>query len=121
MIHGRVERLQALVGTVIRVPGKADLEIEFVVDTGFEGGLTLPAAAITALGLPYLQDLDATLADDSKVRVDLHIATIVLQGNVLDVPVLAMGKRPLLGAALLAGKELVVQFVDNGLVTVEDV
>jgi hypothetical protein len=32
-----------------------------------------------------------------------------------------MGHRPLLGTALLAGKELVAQFVNDGLVTVDDV
>jgi predicted aspartyl protease len=30
------------------------MEIEFVVDTGFEGALSLPIDAITALGLPFL-------------------------------------------------------------------
>ena len=35
------------------------------------------------------------------------------------VNVLATGERPLLGTALLKGNELVVQFEESGLVTIE--
>jgi predicted aspartyl protease len=65
--------------------------------------------------------MNANLADDTTVRTDVHVATIVWDGKEVDVVVLALGRRPLLGTALLAGKELVSQFIDSGLVTVDDV
>lgn len=121
MIHGHVTGLQALTNVIFRLPNQPDVEIEFVVDTGFEGALTLPPAAVSALGLPFFQEMDANLANDVSIRTDVHIATIVLDGQERDVLVLAMGRRPLFGTALLAGKELVAQFVENGLVTIDDV
>ena len=119
MIQGRVNSLQAQTNVIFRLPNQPDVEIEFVVDTGFEGALTLPPAAVSVLGLPFFQEMNANLANDVSVRTDVYIATIVLEGREMDVLVLAMGRRPLLGTALLAGKELVAQFVENGLVTID--
>lgn len=120
MITGNVTDLQACVGVVLRLPERPDIEIEFVVDTGFAGTLTLPASAVAALGLPFLQEMVANLADGTNVRADVHTATIVREGVEYEVAVLAMGTRPLLGTALLAGRELVAQFTENGLVTIDD-
>ena len=121
MITGIVVGLRALVGVTFRLPNQPDIVIECVVDTGFEGALALPAHAVAALGLPFYQGIFANLADNSDVSVDAYRATIVWKEQELDVAVLAMGRRPLVGTALLAGNELVAQFVDNGLVTVDDV
>lgn len=119
MITGRVENFHAFVPVVFRLPGRRDVTIEFVVDTGFVGFLTLPPAAVTTLGLPFLHDTAANLADDSEVQLSVHAATIVWQGVEQRVRVLATGKRPLLGMALLNDQELVVQCTDGGLVTVD--
>jgi len=120
MIQGQVTRLQAQVGVVFRLQNRPDIEIEFVVDTGFEGALTLPPAAVAALGLPFFQEMNANLANDISVRADVHVATIIREGQEIEVLVLSMGRRPLLGTALLAGKELVVQFIENGIVIIDD-
>jgi clan AA aspartic protease len=118
LIHGNVAGLQARVGVVFRLRNQPDLTIEFVVDTGFEGALTLPHRAVAALGLPFLEVRFANLADDSHAQVDIHQATIVWDGQEVDVAVLAMGTRPLLGTALLDGFNLSADFEDNGTVTV---
>lgn len=120
MISGIVEDMQARVNVVFRLPRRPDIEIEFVVDTGFAGALALPLAVVSTLNLPYLQEMVANLANDDNVKTDVHIGTIVWNGEELQVAVLAMGKHPLLGTSLLTGKELVTQFVENGLVTIED-
>lgn len=96
MITGRVEEFQALVGVTFRLPNKPDIEIEFVVDTGFEGAITMPLDAVLALGLPFLQEMNANLANNESVRADVHVATVVWDGKPMDVPVLAIGRRPLL-------------------------
>ena len=119
MIVGQVTDHHALLPVTIRPPGRPALTIEFVVDTGFVGFLTLPAGAVSALGLPYQFDTAANLADDSEVQMAVHRATIVWDGEERAVRVLATGKRPLLGMALLAGQELVVQCTDGGMVTVD--
>jgi clan AA aspartic protease len=114
---GRVESLHALLPITFRFSDKADIGIEFVVDTGYTGFLSLPAAGVAALELPFEYDLPANLADDSEVLVAVHSAIIVWNGVEQTVRVLALGKRPLLGTALLDGNELVVQFAEYGLVT----
>jgi predicted aspartyl protease len=38
VIHGTVVELQARINVLLRSPGRSDVEIECVVDTGFEGG-----------------------------------------------------------------------------------
>lgn len=73
------------------------------------------------MNLSYLYDYPSQLADGSMIAVPLYEATILWKGIEMDVRILAMGNRPLLGTALLDGQELVAQFVDNGLVTIEDV
>ena len=116
---GSVLNSHALISLPLCHPNQPVMEIEFVVDTGFIGFLALPPAAISALGLPYLQDIVATLADGSEIQVAVHLATIRWHGEEHDVQVLATSKRPLLGTALLGGSELVAQFVDGGLVSID--
>jgi clan AA aspartic protease len=117
VILGNVVGLQVQVGVIFRLPNRPDLEIEFVVDTGFAGALTLPPAAVAALGLPFREDISANLADDTYAIVAVHRATILWDGRDITVAVLAMGKRPLLGTALLDGFNLNADFADNGAVT----
>lgn len=119
MIVGQVTNSHALLPVTLRFANLPDLTIEFVVDTGFAGFLTLPPAAVAALGLPYQFDTPANLADDSEVQLAVYSATVVWDGPERIVRVLATGKRPLLGMALLAGQELVVQCTDGGTVTVD--
>lgn len=118
MIEGRVSGLQARVDVIFRLTGQPDLQIECVIDTGFEGALTLPPAAVAALGLPYLTELTANLADNTSIRTDVHLATIVWDGVEREVAVLALGERPLLGTALLDGYRLEVTFTDGGAVQI---
>ena len=120
MIQGSAAALQARIGVIFRIAGQPDIEIECVVDTGFEGALTLPPAAIAALRLPYLTDLAANLADDSSIRTAVYVATIVWNGAEASVAVLAMGRRPLIGTALLEGQHLGIDFADGGAVTIDD-
>ncbi len=120
MITGTVLDSRILVGVTFRLPAQPDFVIECVLDTGFEGALALPEEAVAALGLFFYQGIYANLADNSDVSVDAYRATIVWKEQELNVAVLAMGRRPLLGTALLVGKELVAQFVDDGLVTIDE-
>lgn len=119
MITGRIRQLHALLPITFRLANQPDFAVEFVVDTGFTGFLTLPPAAVAALHLPYLEDTLANLATDEQVGLPVHAATIVWDGVERDVRVLAMGRRPLLGTALLDGRELVAQFWDSGLVSLD--
>jgi clan AA aspartic protease len=116
---GNVANLHLLLMVPLQLPSQPDLALEFVIDTGFTGFLALPPAAVAALGLPLLHSIVADLADGSTIRLAVHEATILWNGAQHQVRVLATGQRPLLGTALLDGYELIAQFTDGGLVTVE--
>lgn len=120
MMQGYVQNRHALLPVTFRLPGRPDLVIEFVVDTGFTGELTLSLQAVAALQLFYATEQPSRLADDSKILIPVYFATIVWKGIEQQVSVLATGRRPLLGTSLLDGSELVSQFVENGLVIVDD-
>ena len=120
MITGNVIDLHALIKITFRLTDGSYREIEFVVDTGFTGFLTLPPQEIAALGLSFAYRTRAYLADHSEVRLPVHIGAIIWDGKELDVRVLATGQRPLLGTALLKGYELRAQFADMGLVSAEE-
>lgn len=102
-----------------RLAGQPDVTIEFVIDTGFVGELTLPLPAVTALNLPFLRRITANLADDTTIHVSTHTASIIWNGEERLVQVLATGRRPLLGTLFLGGGELNAQFQDDGPVKIK--
>lgn len=117
---GRVEFLHALLPVAFRLEDQSEQTIEFVIDTGFTGELSLPLFVVNSLGLSYIEDISANLADDQTVRIPIYEAVILWNGVERDVRILATGRRPLLGTALLEGYEFVAQFAEGGLVTVEE-
>lgn len=93
--------------------------IEFVIDTGFTDHLCLPPEAVTLLRLPFLYNLPVNLADNSSVSLAVHQATVFWDGVEWDVRVFATVRMPLIGTALLNEQELVIQFTEGGLVTID--
>ncbi len=67
-----------------------------------------------------MYNLPVNLADNSSVFLAVHQATIFWHGMEQDVRVLATGRRPLIGTALLNEQERVIQFTEGGLVTIEE-
>ena len=118
MINGQVSNLQAVVSVIIHVPHQPELALDFVVDTGFTGYLMLPLPAVSVLNQPFLEDVRANLADDQEVLLPVFGATIDWNGKARNVRVLAGGRRPLLGTALLSGQHLAVDFDEGGRVTI---
>ena len=60
------------------------------------------------------------LADNSEVILPVHKAIILWNGEEREIRVFATGRRPLVGTALLDEHELVVQFTEGGLVTIDE-
>jgi clan AA aspartic protease len=57
---------EAKINLIVRGPKQQEQEIEGVVDTGFDGWLTLPATIISSLTLPFRRRGRAVLADGSE-------------------------------------------------------
>jgi clan AA aspartic protease len=120
VISGIVTDRQATVALTLLLPNGSRIPIEFVIDTGFTGELCLPMEAVSLMGLTFRHDTQANLADNSEVLLALHEATILWDGAEREVLVIATGRRPLLGTALLDEQELVIQFTEGGLVTIDE-
>ncbi len=119
MINGIVFGRQPQIKVVLRTVDYPDLEIGCVIDTGFEGALTLPMLVVEKLKLPYVARINVNLANDENFVTSVHRATIIWDDAELDVPVLAMGRRPLVGTLLLATYNLNIDFYDGGIVSID--
>jgi clan AA aspartic protease len=109
---------QAIVRLTVRGPLGQEQEIEAIVDTGFNGSLTLPAALVATLGLPFRRRGRALLADGSESLFDVYEAIVVWDGKPHRVPIDAADLHPLIGMGLLYGYEITIQAVDGGDVTI---
>lgn len=120
MMRGTTIRRQATLLVTLYLPGQPDFALDFVVDTGFSEFLTLPIAAVAAMGLPLVLRRTVSLADGSIITVAIHSLTILWNGVQEQVNVLATGRRPLIGTMLLDEQELRVRFHEGDLVSVQD-
>ena len=102
------------------VRGTADeTEVEFVVDTAFEGEITLPPAIIQRLGSAYLGSDLRRLADGSFTPCGTYRLLLQWEDDWREVEVLALENRPLLGTALLEGNHIDIEATENGEVLIE--
>ena len=101
---------------LLRVPvaetaGGPRTEVEAWVDTAFVGGLTLPRALATGLGLAVGSSVDAVLADGSRVALVGHDCFLDWFGGTYRTEAVATDAAyPLLGTQLLAGRRLVIDY-----------
>lgn len=90
-----------------------------VIDTGFNGFLTLPSEIINNLKLPWNASDIVTLGDGSETLFDLYAATIVWDGQYREIDVAESETEPLIGMALLYGYKLQIETIKGGLVRVD--
>ena len=95
--------------------------IEFVVDTGFTGILTLPQNVIQRLGLTYDGRRNAFLANGDPVTLNGWRGTILWHGRRSGVVVLQADGEPLLGMRLLHGHRVSLDVLEGGEVTIDEI
>jgi clan AA aspartic protease len=120
MIAGTVtaER-EARLRLEIIVPGQTERAVEVVLDTGFNGYLTLPSSAIDELQLRTVGARLVTLGDGSTTVLYIFRARVRWHEGERGVLVLQSDGVPLLGMALLYGSRVILDVVDNGNVVVD--
>lgn len=119
MIAGAISRHRAYVNLSVRSPSGQQAEVEFVLDTGFNGVITLPRAACVALGLPYVRPQPAGVAGGNRIMLEVYECYLLWDGAERDVELLAMDGPPLIGMTLLDGSDVHLQVTEGGLVTIE--
>ena len=120
MIEGRVNaNLEAIVVLPIRGADGLYREIEFVIDTGYTGSMTFPSAAGRELGLEPQGKIQAFLADGSPTQYDFYDVEVIWDGETKPVRAGALDSDPTIGAAILYGHDLTIQFRQGGRVLIQ--
>jgi clan AA aspartic protease len=94
-------------------------EIEAVVDTGFNGSLTLPLDVVDRLSLPIQAETKVTLAEGTETSLKVVETTLLWEGAPRIVAALEAQGSPLIRMSLLYGYRLTMEVVDGGSVRIE--
>ena len=120
MIYGVINfRREATLPLVVGNGSGQRERVETVIDTGFDGFLSLPSAIILRLGLPWTISNPATLGDGSETVFDFYAGTVIWDGQYRTVDIAEAETEPLLGMAMLYGYRLQIDAVEGGSVKIE--
>jgi clan AA aspartic protease len=85
-----------------------------IVDTGFNGWLSLPPDLIAQLNLKWKRRGRAILGDGSECVFNIYEAVLIWDGNFLTIPIDEADSEPLVGMSLMEGYQLMVQVLEGG-------
>ena len=94
--------------------------VEFVVDTGFDGFLALPAELIQRLGLEPYSSSEVTFGNGQWELWNTWHCRIRWHDQPRDIVALESRGEVLLGMALLEGSQLTIQARVDGAVVIEE-
>ncbi|MBA2447957.1 MAG: clan AA aspartic protease [Chloroflexi bacterium] len=120
MIGGVVNAYhEATIRLPVQAAGGQRREIETILDTGFNGSLTLPPDLIADLGLSWRTRGLVLLANGAQEPCDIYAATIIWDGKPRRILVEAADTDPLVGMGLLYRHDVRMQVVAGGAVMIE--
>ena len=93
--------------------------IEALLDSGFNGPVSLPADEVEKLGLPLMTEHAVTLADGSDVNVKVHVGHVRFANEWHRSAVLATGDVPTVGMRLMKGLKVCFEADEDGDIEVE--
>ena len=109
----------AVLQLLVRGPTGNECFIDALIDTGFDGGLSLPPDGISSLRLTWRRRGRALVADGRESLFDIYEGELYWDGRWRRVTVDETEALPLIGTALLAGQELNIEFESGGAVTIQ--
>ena len=110
---------EAVIRLLVRADNNREEMIAAVIDTGFNGFLTLPMSLISSLALPFAGTTPTTLGLGSEVRIDVFETTVLWDNHERHVTVLATQGDALIGMAMLFGYRMTLDVEDGGAVVIE--
>ena len=120
MITGVVNSdYEAIIRLTIRGPTEREQEIDAIIDTGFNGFLTLPPPGIAELELIRLSRGRALLANGSEELFDIYGVTVLWEDQPRYVEADAVDTTPLVGMSLLDGYGLTIHVAQGGRVVIQ--
>lgn len=93
-------------------------KVEAVIDTGFNGYLTLPNNLIRYLNLQRAGSRHVTLGDGNVVVLDVYLAMVLWHGQQREVLALQADGGSLIGMSMLYGNRVMLEVIDDGDVTI---
>jgi clan AA aspartic protease len=94
---------EAIINWIVYGDAGRKRTIEAVIDTGYDGWLTLPPAMISQLCLPWDRQGRGWLADGSEIVFDIYEGRVEWDGEDVSIPVDEADPWPLVGMALMDG------------------
>src|SRR5579862_5671073 len=120
MITGIVnKKLETEIDMPVYGPTKTYIDAHFIIDTGFDGEISLPPDAIATLGLRRAWPRRTIHADGRSVYTQTYRARISWDDELRDVIVNPTERYCLIGAQLLKGFRMTADFVPGATVTIE--
>ena len=120
MIAGVVNAdYEAVIRLEVQGPAGQKREVDAIVDTGYNGFLTLPPHLIAALGLIRQGRGRATLANGSEDIFDIYDVRVLWDSQSREIETDAADTTPLVGMALLNGYDLHIQVTIGGRIAIE--
>lgn len=119
MIRGVVSGKEIRVRLYVHGSGAIRHEVEAILDTGFNGYITLPQSLIDILSLSYLYDDQTELGDGSMIASCVYEGVVLWDGHDRNVDVQASEGDILVGMTLLRGYRVCFDAIPDGPVTIE--
>lgn len=120
MIQGQVNALrQAVIPVELRSPNGQPIQVDAVIDTGFDGFVTVAPDQAQRLQLPFLEVRSYALGDGRAVDFAIHLVTVVWDGQERDGEALVTDGGILVGMSLLHGYHLFIDVVEGGVIRLQ--
>lgn len=119
MLIGHVTQDNEAVLPMNILGAEGPIQVEAVIDTGYNGFLTLPRTTIEELDLTFVGPARAALGDGNEVTMDLFLASVQWEDGLRDVLVLETDGGTLIGMAMLGGCRVVMDVEEGGGVSIE--
>lgn len=95
------------------------LNVEFILDTAFDGELALPPSLLAQMDAAYASERSILLADSSVARRAVYEAVVEWEEEERITDVLVLDGNPLLGMIFLDGYHIHIEDSSGGEVVIE--
>jgi clan AA aspartic protease len=109
---------EAMVRLTIQGPAGHRDDIDALIDTGFDGWLTVPPSLIIQLGLAWQRRGRATLGDGTDCFFNVYEGFVIWDGQSRLISMDEADTMPLMGMSLLDGYELTIRVRPQGQVAI---
>lgn len=93
--------------------------VEAVIDTGFDGYLTLPYRVVALLEFPWVRSQSVILGDGNPQLCDVYDGEIAWNNQLRSIEIEAANTQPLIGMALMRGYDLNIEVFEGGAVSLQ--